>query len=80
MTTISKRFEVMDKLIIKNESSHSIDTVLKCVAKVIANGRISENQYCYVTSFTFSNSQTLDIHAFKNAKSDRFLALDGWAP
>lgn len=78
MTTIFKRSSVMDKLIIKNESSHSVDTVLKCVAKVIANGRISEGQYCYVTSFTFSNNQALDIHAFKNEKSDRFLAVDGW--
>ena len=68
----------MDKLIIKNESSHDMDTVLRCVAKVISKGRVSGDQYCYVTSFTFSNNQTLDIHAFKNEKSDRFLALDGW--
>ena len=68
----------MDKLIIKNESSHSIGTVLRCVAKVVENGRVSGDQYCYVTSFTFENRETLDIHAFKNEKSDRFLALDGW--
>lgn len=61
----------MEKLIIENRTTLTMERVLPFVASVLSMGRISNNntQYCYHTSF----ADDIGISAFKNKESDKFI-------
>ena len=61
----------MEKLIIENRTTLTMERVLPFVASVLSMGRISNNntQYCYHTSF----ADGVGVTTFKNKKSDRFV-------
>jgi hypothetical protein len=58
-----------EKLIIENRTNLPMIKVLDYVNSVIKLGRISNGQYCYVT--TFDNDYV--VSAFKNKGSDRLV-------
>jgi len=64
----------MSKIIIENRSNVSWGIVLRLVAQVIDDGRISETskgkQYCFATHFKRFG---VYVYADKNKKSDRFV-------
>lgn len=61
----------IEKLIIENRTDLSMYDVLSYIAKVISEGRISDDgkQYCYHTSFLGG----IGISSFRNKKSDRLV-------
>jgi len=61
-----------ERIIVENRTKLPMNEVLPYVEKVIADGRISNNntQYCYVTSWL---SYGITVYADKNKKSDRFI-------
>lgn len=63
----------MDKLIIQNESDLRMEDVLAVLIRIVAVGRVSNNntQYTYLTAFTVNGKH---YHAVSdlNKKSDRF--------
>ena len=61
------------KLIIENKSSVSAEDALTLVRKVVQMGRISDDSYCYATTFFMRNAV---VHASKNKCSDKFLILN----
>lgn len=63
-----------EKIIINNCTDRNMYEVLFYVAKIIENGRISNNEkaYCYMTSF----SNDLLIVAKRNKNSDTFIVLE----
>jgi len=62
----------MAKIIIENNSVHSMEEALDYVKSVILMGKVSETskgeQYCFVTSWKDGTV----VYAYKNTKSDRF--------
>ena len=64
----------MTKIIIENRTDKPDSHIVRLVASVIENGRVSNNgkQYCYVTAF----SNGVSIASELNKKSDRFIAYN----
>jgi len=64
----------MNKLIIDNRTELSDINVVTLVAKVINQGRISNDnkQYCYGTGITIEDKEYM-IWTYLNKKSDRFV-------
>lgn len=64
----------MSRIIIDNRSSLSDVDATLAVAKVIEQGRISNDnkQYCYLTTFTNGLVVATDL----NKKSDKFIVID----
>jgi hypothetical protein len=60
---------MMGKLIIHNETSFGDDEVLGLVSEIIAEGRISNGGYCYVTVY---REMGVVVGAKKNQHSDTF--------
>ena len=63
----------MNRIIIENRTDVPDADVVRMVATVIDQGRISNGgkQYCYATRFA-----SLDIFTVLNGASDRFVAVD----
>jgi len=69
----------MSKIIIRNDSDLGDAEAIMLVAKVVSDGRISNNdkQYCYVTQFTMNAADSDESNKFivvtgLNKKSDTF--------
>jgi len=63
----------MEKIIIENRTTLTMERVLPFVASVLSMGRISnyETQYCYHTHF----ADDIGVATFKNKSSDRFIVF-----
>lgn len=59
----------MGKLIIHNETGFSDNEVLALVSEIIAEGRISNGGYCYITVY---RELGVVVGAKKNKNSDAF--------
>ena len=64
-----------ERIIVENRTKLPMNEVLPYVGKVIADGRISNNntQYCYVNVWQAAG---ITVCADKNKKSDRFIVTN----
>lgn len=65
----------MSKFIIENRANLSDADAIDLISRVIADGRISNNnkQYCYATSFESKRLGKIMVWTDLNKKSDRFV-------